>query len=216
MRARASTSSLSLAARISHARARQLTPQRCISQVLKRGGTPLEQKYAAAIYPVRTRALRLTDLQLSPRLDLVAHDMVPMDPFDHVHLRNCQLKFTLPVDPRHRDQIFPTFPARLQVLKNHHFLLCTLVVWNAFSMEALPIFLDRLADPFTAVLVSVTVVLFFGAVSKLRSAHVDMLCNERPFALAEGQRRGHWCAVHAGAGRLTWPRMQALTRAAAT
>ena len=49
-----------------------------------------------------------------------------------------------------------------QLLKNHHYLLSTLVLWNAASMEALPIFLDKLADPVTAVILSVTVVLIFG------------------------------------------------------
>lgn len=163
-------------------------PQRGTSQVLKRGGTPLEQKYAAAIYPVRSRTIART-YATAPASSRTT--WTPMEPLDHVHLRNCQLKFTLPVaaDPWLRDQRFLTFSSRLQVLKNHHFLLCTLVVWNAFSMEALPIFLDRLADPFTAVLLSVTVVLFFGAVSRLRSAYVDMLCCERPFALATA--KGH-------------------------
>lgn len=57
----------------------------------------------------------------------------------------------------------------LQLLKNHHFLLCTLVVWNAAAMEALPIFLDRLADPVTAIILSVTIVLVFGALSSPRT-----------------------------------------------
>jgi hypothetical protein len=56
---------------------------------------------------------------------------------------------------------FTDFSA-LQLLKNHHYLLCTLVLWNAMAMEALPIFLDRLANPVTAVCLSVTVVLIFG------------------------------------------------------
>jgi hypothetical protein len=51
----------------------------------------------------------------------------------------------------------------VQLLSNHHFLLVTLVIWNAAAMEALPLFLDRLADPVTAVVLSVTVVLIFGA-----------------------------------------------------
>lgn len=48
--------------------------------------------------------------------------------------------------------------------------------WYAFNilpmieMQALPIFLDRLVDPVTAVVLSVTVVLFFGKPSSL------MLC----------------------------------------
>ena len=51
-------------------------------------------------------------------------------------------------------------------MRNHHYLLCTLVLWNALAMEALPIFLDRLTSPVAAVILSVTVVLIFGALSR--------------------------------------------------
>jgi hypothetical protein len=50
----------------------------------------------------------------------------------------------------------------LPVVRNPHRLLATLVVCNAAAAEALPLFLDRLTDPITAVLVSVTFVLLFG------------------------------------------------------
>ncbi|KAK9904059.1 hypothetical protein WJX75_003555 [Coccomyxa subellipsoidea] len=50
------------------------------------------------------------------------------------------------------------------VLRHPHFLLVTLVLCNAAATEALPIFLDRLADPVTAVLISITVVLIFGEI----------------------------------------------------
>lgn len=50
------------------------------------------------------------------------------------------------------------------VLSNPHRLLVTLLVCNALAAEALPLFLDRLTDPITAVLVSVTVVLLFGEI----------------------------------------------------
>ncbi|CAL5220421.1 g2433 [Coccomyxa viridis] len=50
------------------------------------------------------------------------------------------------------------------VLRHPHFLLVTLVLCNAAATEALPIFLDRLADPITAVLLSITVVLIFGEI----------------------------------------------------
>lgn len=70
-------------------------------EVLKRSGTPKEQKYSAAIYPI---------------------------------------------------------------LSNQHFLLVTLLLCNACAMEALPLFLDRLADPVTAILISVTAVLVFGEI----------------------------------------------------
>ena len=49
-----------------------------------------------------------------------------------------------------------------QVIKNQHLLLVTLLLCNAGASEALPLFLDRLADPISAVLISVTVVLIFG------------------------------------------------------
>ncbi|GAB4817855.1 hypothetical protein N2152v2_004901 [Parachlorella kessleri] len=52
----------------------------------------------------------------------------------------------------------------LEVLQRPHVLLVTLLVCNAAAAEALPLFLDRLADPVTAVLVSVTVVLLFGEI----------------------------------------------------
>lgn len=50
------------------------------------------------------------------------------------------------------------------VLRRPHFLLVTLLLCNALAMEALPLLLDRLADPVTAVAVSVTVVLLFGEI----------------------------------------------------
>lgn len=45
-----------------------------------------------------------------------------------------------------------------------HFLLVTLLLCNAAAMEALPLFLDRLADPVSAILISVTAVLVFGEI----------------------------------------------------
>lgn len=44
----------------------------------------------------------------------------------------------------------------IPLIKNTHYLLVTLLLSNAAAMEALPIFLDRLVDPLTAILVSVT------------------------------------------------------------
>ncbi|DBA74258.1 hypothetical protein WJX77_000848 [Trebouxia sp. C0004] len=49
------------------------------------------------------------------------------------------------------------------VTKPHHTLV-TLLLCNAVALEALPIFLDRLVNPVTAVVLSVTVVLFFGEI----------------------------------------------------
>lgn len=42
-------------------------------------------------------------------------------------------------------------------------LLVTLLLWNAVAMEALPVFLDKLLTPYSAIIISVTMVLLFGA-----------------------------------------------------
>lgn len=50
----------------------------------------------------------------------------------------------------------------LPVVQRHHLLLVTLLLANAAAVEAMPIFLDRISDPITAICVSVTAVLLFG------------------------------------------------------
>ncbi|KAJ4773809.1 CBS domain protein (DUF21) [Rhynchospora pubera] len=52
----------------------------------------------------------------------------------------------------------------LPVVKNHHLLLCTLLIGNALAMEALPIFLDKLLPAWGAILISVTLILAFGEI----------------------------------------------------
>ncbi|GLC35752.1 hypothetical protein PLESTB_000490500 [Pleodorina starrii] len=52
----------------------------------------------------------------------------------------------------------------MPILSNSHMLLVTLLMCNAMAMVSLPLFLDKLADPVTAVVVSVTAVLFFGEI----------------------------------------------------
>ena len=52
----------------------------------------------------------------------------------------------------------------LPVIAKPHRLLVTLLVCNAIAAEALPICLDRLTDPITAIVISVTVVLIFGEI----------------------------------------------------
>lgn len=52
----------------------------------------------------------------------------------------------------------------LPVIANHHFLLCTLLIYNAAATEALPIFLDALVPSWAAVVISVTLVLVFGEI----------------------------------------------------
>jgi metal transporter CNNM len=52
----------------------------------------------------------------------------------------------------------------LPLLKNHHWLLCSLLIYNAAANEALPIFLDALVPSVWAIIISVTLVLLFGEV----------------------------------------------------
>ncbi|XP_065881704.1 DUF21 domain-containing protein At1g47330 isoform X2 [Euphorbia lathyris] len=52
----------------------------------------------------------------------------------------------------------------LPVVKNQHLLLCTLLMGNSLAMEALPIFLDKIAPPWAAILISVTLILMFGEI----------------------------------------------------
>ncbi|KAG2489018.1 hypothetical protein HYH03_012456 [Edaphochlamys debaryana] len=52
----------------------------------------------------------------------------------------------------------------MPVIKHQHFLLVTLLLCNAAATEALPLFIDRLANPVAAVLLSVSVVLVFGEI----------------------------------------------------
>lgn len=54
--------------------------------------------------------------------------------------------------------------AIMPLLRNPHRLLVTLLLGNSLAAEALPLYLDRLANPITAVIVSVTVVLIFGEI----------------------------------------------------
>lgn len=61
-------------------------------------------------------------------------------------------------DPKERKYAEKIIP----VIKRHHLLLVTLLLANAAAMEALPIFLDRISSPVAAILISVTMVLFFG------------------------------------------------------
>lgn len=52
----------------------------------------------------------------------------------------------------------------LTVIKDRHLLLVTLLLVNAGANEALPVFLNRLVSETTAILISVTCVLFFGEI----------------------------------------------------
>ena len=57
------------------------------------------------------------------------------------------------------------YAALLQpIIKNHHLLLCTLMLWNASAFEALPIFLNKLVTEWQAIVISVTLILFAGEI----------------------------------------------------
>ncbi|GMY28427.1 DUF21 domain-containing protein At1g47330 isoform X2 [Fagus crenata] len=67
------------------------------------------------------------------------------------------IKSGRPQDRLYAAKIFP-------VVKNQHLLLCTLLIGNSLSMEALPIFLDKLVPPWAAIVISVTLILVFGEI----------------------------------------------------
>jgi metal transporter CNNM len=52
----------------------------------------------------------------------------------------------------------------LPIVKQHHLLLVTLLLLNSIANEALPLFLEVLVSPLIAVVLSVTLVLFFGEI----------------------------------------------------
>lgn len=52
----------------------------------------------------------------------------------------------------------------MQLVERPHRVLVTLLVMNSACMEALPIFLDRLLNPFAAIVISVTAILLFGEI----------------------------------------------------
>ena len=52
----------------------------------------------------------------------------------------------------------------IPVISNHHWLLVTLLLCNSFAMEAMPIFLARIVNEMLAIVISVTLVLFFGEI----------------------------------------------------
>lgn len=52
----------------------------------------------------------------------------------------------------------------IPIISNHHFLLVTLMLWNALATEAFPIFLNRLVPEYMAIIISVTSILFVGEI----------------------------------------------------
>lgn len=62
--------------------------------------------------------------------------------------------------PRERKYATKIIP----IIKRHHLLLVTLLLTNAVAVESMPLFLDKISNPITAIIVSVTAVLIFGEV----------------------------------------------------
>eukprot|EP00808_Paulinella_micropora_P001794 g80521.t1 len=54
--------------------------------------------------------------------------------------------------------------AILPLVERHHLLLVTLLLFNSLANEALPLFLDQIVPSYLAILLSVTLVLFFGEI----------------------------------------------------
>jgi hypothetical protein len=54
--------------------------------------------------------------------------------------------------------------ALLPIVEQHHLVLVTLLLMNGVAYETLPIFMDKLVPEFVAILLSVTLVLFFGEI----------------------------------------------------
>mgnify|MGYP005843867495 CR=1 FL=1 len=52
----------------------------------------------------------------------------------------------------------------IPIVRQHHLLLVSLLLMNAAANEALPLFLDKLVPGYIAVILSVTLVLFFGEI----------------------------------------------------
>ena len=52
----------------------------------------------------------------------------------------------------------------LPIVRQHHLLLVSLLLMNALANEALPLFLDKVVPGYVAVILSVTLVLFFGEI----------------------------------------------------
>lgn len=52
----------------------------------------------------------------------------------------------------------------LPIIKRHHLLLVTIMLFNALANEAMPLFLSALVSPWLAIILSVTLVLFLGEV----------------------------------------------------
>lgn len=56
--------------------------------------------------------------------------------------------------------------SRIQPLISHpHFLMVTLLLGNTAASVSLPIFVDRMLNPFLSIIISVTAILAFGEIA---------------------------------------------------
>lgn len=62
------------------------------------------------------------------------------------------------------DRIKRSAEKLLPLVRHYHRVLVTLVVSNMIAAEALPVFMDHVVSPLTAVLLSVTAILIFGEI----------------------------------------------------
>eukprot|EP00882_Tetradesmus_deserticola_P027204 GHRQ01030081.1.p1 GENE.GHRQ01030081.1~~GHRQ01030081.1.p1 ORF type:complete len:148 (+),score=55.83 GHRQ01030081.1:27-470(+) len=130
------------------------------AMALQAGGRLLLQSSLAGHHPELTPAERASYITISITLVCFAGIMsgltLGLCSMDLVELEVLKRSGTV------REQQYSA--AIVPILTNQHFLLVTLLLCNACAMEALPLFLDRLADPVTAILISVTAVLVFGEI----------------------------------------------------
>ena len=80
--------------------------------------------------------------------------LLTLDAFD------LQIKERSSLDPDERTYASALYP----IVVERHLLLVTLLILNSLAYEALPIFLDKLVPGWVAILLSTTLVLFFGEI----------------------------------------------------
>jgi len=122
-------------------------------EVKQRIGTDEEQGQARLLLPLLTLSLPLTLPSLPPSLPLSGLTIGLLS-VDALALEIKQRVGTEEEQGQAR--------RLLPLLAHRHLLLVTLLLFNAASAEALPLFLDELVPSYAAVVVSVTAVLFFG------------------------------------------------------
>ena len=72
-------------------------------------------------------------------------------------------------EKRHATALLP-----LKEREPHHLLLVTLLLYNSIANEALPLFLDALVPGWAAIVLSVSLVLFFGELSTVTPEDPDV------------------------------------------